>query len=142
MNSTAPPGRGASPLAYMDTRTFWQGAREGRLLLQFCKRTGRFQFYPRPTSVFSGQRDLEWRPASGRATLAAWSLDRLSALTPDGTPRVQALVDLEEDVRLLTWLIVKHPAGLFPGQALVLHWVAAADGLQWPAFTPVQPSGV
>jgi uncharacterized OB-fold protein len=137
MSSNQWAGPSVAQAAYMDTTPFWQATREGRLLLQYCTRTGCYQFYPRPTSIHSGRRSLQWRQASGRATLVAWTVDRMSGVSPGRAPRIQALVDLEEDVRLLTWLVGAQPAGLVPGQALVLHWVAAGEGLQWPAFTPL-----
>lgn len=121
---------------YMETAPFWQATREGRLLLQFCTQAGRFQCYPRPGSVFSGKPTLEWRPASGRGRLAAWTVDRITPVAEGAAPRIQALVDLDEGVRLLTWLVDCAPDRLRAGQPLQLRWVALDDGLQWPAFTP------
>lgn len=123
---------------YMDTAPFWQATRDGKLLLQFCTHAGRFQWYPRPTSVFGGRDTLEWREASGRGRLAAWTVDRISndSAGASAAPRIQALVDLDEGVRLLTWLVECTPDALVVGQPLQLHWVTLADGLQWPAFTP------
>ena len=34
--------------AYMDTRPFWDAAKDGKLVIQYCKDTGQPQFYPRP----------------------------------------------------------------------------------------------
>jgi uncharacterized OB-fold protein len=120
----------------MDTGPFWAASRERRLLLQYCQQSGRYQAYPRPGSVFTGRRQLGWRQAVGRGRLVTWTIDRVSPPAPGAAPRVHALVDLEEGVRLLTWLEACEPAALRAGMPLKLHWVALADGLNWPAFEP------
>lgn len=121
---------------YMDSAPFWQATREGRLLLQYCTRSGRFQCYPRPGSVFSGEPTLAWREACGRGRLAAGTVDRITPVAEGTAPRIQALVDLDEGVRLLTWLVDCAPERLRASQPLQLRWVALDDGLHWPAFTP------
>lgn len=122
---------------YMESGPFWQATREGRLLLQFCTASRRFQWYPRPASAFTGRPTLEWRAASGRGRLAAWTVDRINPPPAGAEPRIQAFVDLDEGVRLATWLVDCTPAQLAIGQPVQLRWVALEDGLQWPAFTPV-----
>ena len=52
---------------------FWDATREGRLLVQWCTACGRGVFYPRafcPHCAAPGSA-LEWRTASGRATVYA-----------------------------------------------------------------------
>ncbi len=126
---------------YADTKPFWDGTREGRLMLQYCTRACRYQFYPRPASVYSGRRTLQWREASGRGRLVAWTVDRISPAAAGESPRILAFVDLDEGVRLLTWLVDCEPTRLAAGQPLVLRWVPLADGLQWPAFAPPPAAG-
>ena len=88
------------PDIYLKTRPFWDAAKEHKLLLQFCKDTNQYQWYPRPVSIYSGTRNLEWREASGKGTLYTWT----NTLVPwpgheDRVPYICALVDLEEGVR-------------------------------------------
>lgn len=135
VNPSLPAGPGASIGRYMHTEPFWEGARAGRLMLQYCTATSRYQFYPRPTSAYSGRHTLQWRQATGRGRLAAWSVDRLSA-TGGVPPRIHAYVDLDEGVRLLTWLVDCDPGALTLDQPLEVRWVPLPDGQQWPAFTP------
>ncbi len=121
----------------MDTSPFWDGTREHRLMLQFCLQTQRFQHFPRPGSVYTGLRRLEWRQASGRATLAAWTVDRTS--DPNAL-RIQALVDLEEGVRMLSWLLDCELAALRPGMPLLVRWFPLEGAYQWPCFAPASPN--
>ena len=61
---------------YMDTSPFWEAAQQRRLVIQRCPKTGRFQFFPRPGSVFSGRRDTVWTEVSGNGTLYSWTVTR------------------------------------------------------------------
>lgn len=120
---------------YVDTAPFWEGARGHRLMLQFCRDTGRFQHPPRPVSQYSGSSDLEWRQASGRGILFSWIVQ--SASRPPLLPRaplVSVLVDLEERVRILSWLTGVENQEIARGKAVELDWQPLADGRMWPAF--------
>ena len=54
------------PNTYMDTQPFWAAAKSGKLMIQYCKDSGKPQFFPRPVSMVTGKRNLEWREVSGR----------------------------------------------------------------------------
>lgn len=51
---------------------YWQGAAEGKLLIQKCHSCGKLQFFPRIVCVdcFS---DLDWVPVSGRGKVHSFS---------------------------------------------------------------------
>jgi uncharacterized OB-fold protein len=104
------------PDIYMKTRPFWEAAKQHKLMLQFCKDTNQYQWFPRPVSIYSGKRNLEWREASGRGTLYTWT----NTLVPwpgheDRVPYICALVDLEERVRILVNLIKLRGLGVERG---------------------------
>src|SRR5258708_22487719 len=63
----------ARPDIYMKTRPFWEAAKQHKLMLQCCKDTNQYQWFPRPVSIYSGKRNLEWREASGKGTLYTWT---------------------------------------------------------------------
>lgn len=137
MTHVEAPAAAGRPRDYMDTAPFWAATREGRLLLQYCPETGRFQHFPRPGSVFTGSRRLAWREASGRGSLAGWTVDRISAASPEG-PRIHALVDLEEGVRWLTWLVDCQPEALRTALPVTVRWIRIDDSRSWPAFAPAR----
>lgn len=68
LNSTVEVKRQA-PTPYSFSRPYWEGTREKKLLVQYCPRSGQYQFYPRPVSIATGHRDLEWREVSGAGDL-------------------------------------------------------------------------
>ena len=90
------------PNTYMDTQPFWQAAKNGKLVIQYCKDTGKPQFFPRPVSLANGKRNLEWREVSGKGTVYSYT-NTFSAWPghEDRVPYLVALVELQEGVRIL-----------------------------------------
>ncbi len=89
------------------SRAFWEASKERRLLLQYCERTNRYQFFPRPLSIFTGRRgDLSWRESTGRGRVHSYTIARLGLGPFRGhEPYIVALVELAEGVRILANLV-------------------------------------
>ena len=91
------------------SRTYWDAAAEGRLLLRRCgaARCGRAHHYPREFCPFCWSEDVRWEEASGRATLYTWSVVHRNDLPPFGerTPYVAAVVDLVEGPRMMSEVV-------------------------------------
>ncbi|MDX3907453.1 MAG: OB-fold domain-containing protein [Pigmentiphaga sp.] len=126
------PGRG---YRYFDTSPYWDGLESGRLVLQYCCDTGRFQHFPRPVSVYTGSRNLAWREVSGSATLTAWTVARTVAPAGTQEPLVQALVDLDERVRMLVLLASVTHSDLRAGQRLRVRRDLMAERPRVPIFS-------
>lgn len=122
---------------YLDTRPFWEAARQGRLLIQYCKDTGRPQFFPRPVSLATGRRNVEWREASGKGTVYSWTVT-YSAWPghEDRVPYVCALVELEEGVRMVANILHCKLEDIRIGMPVKLCWENLAEGIRYPAFEP------
>ncbi len=75
MSTTFDPlaGQRPAPIQLNFSKPFWDGAKDKKLMLQFCPKAGKYQFYPRPVSVYTGSRELEWREASGKRKIYAFS---------------------------------------------------------------------
>jgi uncharacterized protein len=125
-----------------DSGPFWEATRAGRLLLQWCSACERPIFYPRafcprcaaPASA------LEWRSASGRATVYAAGVEHRPAAAgatfSGGEPYCVALVDLEEGVRMMTNIVGCPPDEVRSGLAVSVTWEPLDDGRQLPLFRP------
>lgn len=123
--------------AYMDTRPFWDKAKEGKLVLQFCKDTGKPQFFPRPVSLATGKRNLEWREVSGRGTVYSYT----NTFSPwpgheDRVPYLCALVELEEGVRIVCNLLNVRAQDVRIGMKVKLCWERLSEDINYPAFEP------
>jgi hypothetical protein len=88
------------------TKTFWEGTRQEKLLLQRCRACGTHQYYPRPVCMRCMSRDLEWKESSGRGAVYSFTVTHLP---PEGfedrAPYVLVAVDLPEGARVLGTLL-------------------------------------
>ncbi|MBI5445910.1 MAG: Zn-ribbon domain-containing OB-fold protein [Deltaproteobacteria bacterium] len=94
------------PLIDDDSRSFWEGAREQRLMIQRCGDCGKAVFYPRCICPHCFSEKLSWIQASGRGRIHSYTVVH-RALPPfkDQTPYVVALIDLEEGVRMISRVV-------------------------------------
>lgn len=96
------------------SRFYWDGAAEGRLLLQRCRSCGQMQFPPDVCCVHCQSDQFDHVEVSGRGRIYSYAVvDRpLHAGFVDAVPYVVALVELEEQPGLrLMANIVDTPAG-------------------------------
>jgi uncharacterized OB-fold protein len=125
------------PGAYMDTGPFWAKAKQGKLAIQFCKDSGKPQFFPRPVSLATGRRNLEWREVSGRG--AVYSFTNTFSAWPgheDRVPYLCALVELDEGVRILANLLHVKAADVKIGMKVKVCWEKLSEEISYPAFEP------
>ena len=119
------------------TQPFWDAAREGKLMLQFDKATGKPQFWPRPVSIHSGRGDMEWREVSGKGKLYAWT--EVHVPLPgfeDVAPYVLAAVELDEGVRIMSRLTNVKASDLTAGMAVKVAWEKLTDDISFYVFEP------
>ncbi len=134
-SSHAPPVLPADGLS----SPFWEATAEGRYLVQWCKRCERPIYYPRYACPACLSDALEWRPASGRGVVYAFSIVHTPAAPwmAGRMPYVAALVDLEEGVRVLTNIVDCDPAQVAVGAAVQIRWQPLDDGRALPWFSLV-----
>jgi len=80
-------------------RDFQKFLREGRLMLQRSRDTGRHVFYPRVAEPVTGSLDLEWVAASGRGRVYSTTVVRQKPPSPDYNV---AIIELDEGPRLMS----------------------------------------
>ncbi|HYD61261.1 MAG TPA: Zn-ribbon domain-containing OB-fold protein [Noviherbaspirillum sp.] len=121
--------------AYVDTRPFWEGAQQGKLMMQYCTVARKFQHYPRPVSIFTGRRTLEWREVSGNGVIYAFTTVRIPGPGLDGRlPLCVATVELDEGVRMIANILDCAPEQLAVGKKVRLAWDTLGEGKKYPAF--------
>lgn len=120
------------------SRPFWEATREKRLLLQYDRAAGAYQFYPRPTSIYSGRRaDLEWREVSGKGQVFSFTTVR-RARPPfrDHEPYLIAMVTLDEGVNVMSNLIGCGADEVRIGLRVRPCWAPLPDGRHLLLFEP------
>jgi uncharacterized OB-fold protein len=125
-----------APVKQDFSQPFWDGAAQGKFLLQYCPESGKYQFYPRPVSVQTGKRNLEWREVSGRGTVYSHTVTYRSPIPVKGIkPYIVALVELEEGVRVMANLVGCPVDAVKIGMPVKRAWVKAGED-NFPAFEP------
>ena len=126
------------PEADAFTRTYWDAAERGVLLLRRCGACDRVHHYPREFCPRCWSEDVSWFPATGRASLYTWSVVHRNDLPPFGerVPYVAAVVRLAEGPRMMTEVVECAYGELRAGLEL-----EAVFPVGVPKFRPVGPAG-
>ena len=129
------------PIPTPETQEYWDGAKRHELRIPFCRGCQSHFFYPRPLCPKCHSWDVEWRTASGRATLHAYAIQQ----RPQGpgfedVPYITAIVQLDEGPRMMTNLIEiePDPAQLTNGMPLEVVFDDVTDEITLPKFRPAQ----
>lgn len=90
------------PTIYDETRFYWDGAKEGKLLLNACVPCGdKVYFPPRPFCPTCGSRDVKVTEASGKGRLYSYIINQMPAPGYE-PPFTVAVVMLEEGVKMVS----------------------------------------
>lgn len=126
----------AIPTVYPETQFYWDGAKQGKLMLNTCRACDRAYFPPRPFCPRCSSRDITIAEASGRGRLYSYVISQLPAPGYE-PPFTIAVVELDEGVRMVS-NIVDCPAD---PEALILDMPLQVtfedrDGFAVPQFRP------
>jgi uncharacterized OB-fold protein len=124
------------PTVTPDTRFFWDGLKDGRLLIQRCGGCGVLRHPPRPMCPHC--RSLAWTPveSTGRGVVVSAVQPRHPRFPWFDDGYVVAIVELDDGIRLVTDL-VDAPADTDPiGTRVAVRFAEFAGGLVLPLFAP------
>ena len=123
-----------------ETQHFWDGARNGELLLQRNKATGEAYFPPRPFDPKTGSRDVEVFKASGRATLHSYVINHRPRPDMGTEPHSIAVVELDEGPRLMTNIVgcPQTPEALQLDMKVQVKFEKQTDDISLPLFEPAK----
>lgn len=86
---------------------FYAYCRKHELRFQRCSACGRWRHVPRDMCAACGSFDWEWARSSGKGTLFSWTttMQPMMPQFADLVPYSPVVVELEEGVRMLSWLV-------------------------------------
>jgi uncharacterized OB-fold protein len=127
------------PVPDFETKPFWDACKDGRFLLRHCNACERDHFYPRPFCPKCWSEDVEWKQASGRATLYTYSVVHVNDLPPfpERVPYVAAVVELVEGPRVMTNIEGCPFEQLRVDMPVRVSFRAISDDITIPVFRPV-----
>ena len=124
-----------------DTRFFWDGAREGRLLIQRCKACGTLRHPPGPVCTACHSFEWDTLQASGLGTVYSFVVMHHPPVPPFDYPNPVALVELDEGTRLVAQLVGVDPGAVAIGQRVKVEFATfeTSDGgdIALPQFRPL-----
>lgn len=126
------------PIPDADSAPYWHAANDGLLLLQWCIGCKKPRFYPRRYCPFCSSAACEWREASGRGTVYAYSVVHRPPLPifAADTPYTVGLIVLEEGPRLYS--TVDGARGQIAiGAPVDVYFDMVAEGVTLPRFRVV-----
>ncbi|MGH6958370.1 MAG: Zn-ribbon domain-containing OB-fold protein [Caulobacteraceae bacterium] len=119
-----------APAQNLESKPFWDAAKEGKFLIKVCNACGEPHWYPRTICPFCHSSDTAWRESKGEGAIYTFSVMRRNAPVPYAI----GYVTLDEGVSLLTNFVDCDLDGLKIGQRVKLKWTPTGEG-QPPVFT-------
>ena len=132
--------RKAIPIPNQDTQPFWDGCKEGKLLIQVCGECETRRFPPSPVCAACNSLEFTWQGASGRGTVYTFTVIR-HALDPrwkDDLPYATGVVELSEGVRLVTRFVNCQPDEVRIGMPVRVVFQPASDDISLAVFEPAE----
>jgi len=132
----SPTARRPGPALTPDNAFFFEGASEGKLLVQRCSECSTLRHPPGPACARCGSFGWDTVECTGRGILYSYVVVHHPQVPGFGYPLAIGLVELSEGTRLVADLVGVDPAGLSIGMDLVCEFVAVDDDLTLPMFRP------
>ena len=136
---SAAPGKinRVHPVENQDTAHFWQGLRDGKLLIQRCKGCNTLRHPPQP--MCEQCQSLQWDciESTGKGTIYTYTVMHYPEIPPFDYPNIIVLVELEEGVRIVSQLTDCKPDAVQIGMAVEMKITEVQDGMSLPLFHPV-----
>ncbi|GAA3995991.1 OB-fold domain-containing protein [Comamonas faecalis] len=121
-----------------DTRFFWDGAREGKLLIQRCKGCNTLRHPPGPVCPHCHSFEWDTVEASGLGTVYSFVVMHYPEVPPFEYPNPVGLIELDEGTRLIAQIVGAKPGDIQIGQRVKVEFNTFNDGeLVLPQFRPV-----
>lgn len=116
---------------------YWEATRHKKLLVQFDKRAGQYQHFPRPTSLYTGRRDLEWREVSGKGEIFTFTIARRARDPFQGhEPFFIAMVTLDVGVNVMANVVNCSVEDMRIGMKVIPYWAPLPNGTHLLMFEP------
>ena len=127
------------PTPTPETKHYWDGAKDGKLILQKCNYCSGNYFPPRPFCPKCGSRSVQEFQASGKGSLYSYVINHLPS--PGFTPPFAiAVVELEEGPRLMSNIVEceQTPEALELDMPLEVTFEKLNDDITLPQFKPAK----
>lgn len=112
------------------TKPFWDACNRRELLIPKCQACENLFYYPRIACPHCGSMRLGWHPSTGHGTIFTLSHVQMSFFGPawsDEIPYTVVLIDLDEEVRILSRLVGEGREKATVGARVILDFQTVGD---------------
>lgn len=124
------------------TQPFYDGAKEGKLLLPRCQDCNRVHWYPRHICPFCHSVNIDWIEGSGEGRVHTFAVQhRAFGGWAEEVPFVTAYIDLNEGDRMVTVLLgvdANDPASIRIGAKVKVEFEKASEDIHIPFWRVVE----
>lgn len=128
------------PAITHDNAFFFEGAKEGKLLIQRCAGCGTLRHPPRPACNRCGSYEWDTVESSGRGEVYSFVVNHHPQVPAFDYPLAVALIELEEGTRLVSNVVGCDPADVYIGMKVQAELTRFDDELTLPQFRPAEGS--
>ncbi|WP_334163368.1 Zn-ribbon domain-containing OB-fold protein [Phenylobacterium sp.] len=121
-----------APPVTIESKPFWDAAREGRFLIKRCTPCGKAHWYPRNICPHCLSAETVWEESPGEGVVYTFSIMRKS---PTG-PYALGYVTLDEGPAVLTNFVDVTPEDLKIGMRVKVKFQETEGGPPVPVFVP------
>ncbi|HUA78196.1 MAG TPA: Zn-ribbon domain-containing OB-fold protein [Acetobacteraceae bacterium] len=114
-----------------ETKSYWDAAQEGKLLVRICTACGRAHHYPRALCPFCFSDRTEWKTASGNGTIYSFSVMQRAPV-----PYTIAYVTLDEGPTMMSNIVDCDFDTIRIGMKVKATFKPTESTARLPMFTP------
>lgn len=125
------------PVPTRESQAYWEGLREGKLMLQHCAACGKVRHYPRPVCPHCFSMESEFKPAPLTGKVHTWTVCHhpFNFFFKAQAPYIVALVDMDAGVRINAPLRGIAEGDLEIGRRVTLAFEPVTKDITLPYFT-------
>lgn len=123
------------------TQPFWDAAAKGQLIFQRCSECKKTQSTPRLFCTHCMSEDVQWEVSTGLGGIYTFTVNHRAANAhmADKVPYVVAIVQLDEEVRMMANIVNVEPQSVRIGDRVRVRFLPLDDGISLPQFEPATP---
>jgi uncharacterized protein len=137
--ATAPAPERPLPTPTRESKPYWDGLSEGKLMLQHCASCGKVRHYPRPVCPYCFSMESVFKQASLDGAIHTWTVCHhpFNFFFKAQAPYIVALVDMEAGVRINAPIRGVAEGDLKIGQRVRLGFEPVTKEVTVPCFAIV-----
>jgi len=136
------PNQRPIPIMQPWTTSFWEGTKQGKLLIQQCRECKTNIFFPKKICPGCWSDDIGWIESTGKARIYTFTImkDMVEPIFMADLPYVLAMVDLQEGIRMTTRIVNCQPEKVSIGMDVEVVFENISDTCALPVFQPADES--